>query len=176
MQGTAHHEAGHAVAGVLVGIRVEKVFIFADSPGDMYQGECVMDASSITDLSRARQDPRSRRWVQGQFRKEIISVFGSPVAETKFLGITLDADGLIEVPARLKRYRFGHPQDINTTFDLAIRSWPRTSSDKRRDLLEETTILIEEHWRAVCLIAERLLEKRQLSGAEVQELLARAGC
>ena len=148
---TAFHEAGHALAAELYGERTTLVEIVGDA-----------DLSGSTETLRLPSDPdddgvsrASRESIEGQLR----CVLAGIVAEAMVSGRAGWNEG---------------SEDL----DLAVRLAMKLVDDCEQvvPLLENIRIDLErvlrERWTAVEELANALMHRKQLSGAEVRRILA----
>jgi hypothetical protein len=160
---TAHHEAGHAVAAVVLKRRISYVTIIAEGGDDGHLGLCRLgDLPTLREYLDGTTELADRARKQGErdlTRSAIISAAG-PAATFRHRGgaEVWDDPGLIA--------------DRNATTGCA--AWLAGSSDGASLLVDrwhaEATKIVQEHWTAVCSVAEELLRERVLSGQRVRQL------
>ena len=152
----AHHEAGHAVVAVLLGMPVDVVTIGADGSG-----------------SRCRIRPRGRNL--RQILAYAATHLGGGLAEERLmapLGMRWEGPSILpggfddeaHFRAWIRRIRMLHGADQSRSReDRIFRGMVR----RVRRLLAR-----DETWRAVRAVAEQLLRKGELGGAEVRAIVA----
>lgn len=171
LKATAHHEAGHAVIDIHIGLPVKHVDITREG-GDLggCQG-CDPDQSIIIEaasLLKARAEgrpvdpakitPATRDWIDKMIRSQM----AGPLAEMQFRGRPLQGAEVFAVG-----------DDRENMKTLASVRW---SDDERanrlRDVGVEVTNLIREPaiWRAIEAVANALLGRGILQGDEVNAL------
>jgi hypothetical protein len=169
-EASAHHEAGHAVVSVYVGLAVESVDIIRRN-GDL--GGCQGIApdkaveEAVAALLQARElgqpvdvakiSPAARQWIDQMIR----STLAGPLAEERFRGRKLPAGDL------------GKIDDDSTVHSLASICWPTAERIRRvQELESEVADLLAKPaaWMAVEAIAKALVKREFLTGAEVSEL------
>lgn len=168
----AYHEAGHAVAALLLGIEVAEVRIDRYRPGNgttLYR-----TGPSLWEGYRRPRSAAPSRLACALNRHQRVAVFclAGPLAEAKLLGVSLrslDATGDFEDIHSLMRGPDACQHGVVSPFakpffDTAVR--------RTRGMLGQPSI-----WRAVTEVARELLLWDRLSGGELAETVqwARAG-
>ncbi len=155
----AYHEAGHAVACVLLGRNLVRVVL-----GGKQRGMFVVEEWP----SRTRQT----------IEDEIVSFYAGPAAERIFSGRPVHATATLTVTiCGSRRTVAGHESDGSRIFLLASRalgSEPAEIAELCRRLDARARELVAGAWSAVELVASELTSRRELSGAEVRELVRQA--
>jgi hypothetical protein len=148
---TAFHEAGHAVMAELCGQHLTSVEIEGDSE----------HAGTVQSL-RFPPDPAedgSAEAAAASIEARLKCVLAGTVAEGRVSGRSGWDEG---------------SEDL----DLAVRLGMRLVDDCEdvlpllEDVRDEVAAELERSWRAVQVLAEQLLARRSLSGAEVRKLIA----
>jgi ATP-dependent Zn protease len=157
LRATAYHEAGHAVANLVQGLTVDRVSII---PGEGFNGRCRSPGALGYRFSNARQ----RRAIG---RAIIVACYGGIEAERFIdpgapeyhadddMAIALEQSRLLEVFPRYMR-RVGD-------------EWHMAYLERLRG---EARRLVKRHRAAVAALAEELLCREELDGAQVEELLS----
>jgi hypothetical protein len=145
MMAAAYHEAGHAVAAHTLGAVLGNVIINADGSGEM---------NYIT------RGPCSLRTAWGRFRAKrwIVVAYCGPEAELRFVGGDVTAID-------------GCGADLEMAYALAKRLG--LNADERNHLVGVSVRLVEARWRAIEIVARALIERSQLTGGEIAELIRR---
>lgn len=154
---TAYHEAGHAVAGLCLGLRVRHVTI-------------VPDEDSAGHVKSEREKPSTAfavecgyLWHPSRFRAEklVMRMLAGEVAQRRY-------------NPRSVRWRHGQ-SDRNQSLDILLKYNPYEDAPgltHHYEMLRKWTVsLIEQHWHLVEAVAKALLEHRQLSGTQVRAVI-----
>jgi len=156
---TAYHEAGHAVASHLVGIRTKRVTI-KPQVGSLGHHETW---SFLTADERLALESSGR------------SEFGATKALRKVInrGIILLAGGYAEKVFTGKYNRIGATADIDSYHDFIERLFPDDKERRSFDrwIRRRTEMLVENSWWRVDAIAQALCERTTLKGDEIREVL-----
>lgn len=155
----AYHEAGHAVSALVLGLRVEHVRLGPLRHGG--QGAVVQLRAPrwfVVDFERWRRvrrlTPTRRRYI----RAHIVNSLAGRAAECRHL-IAYGRE-----PSRSFVGSYDWDAVLRASFMAGKGRW-RPSSLRR-----EAERLIRENWDRVAAVAEALLERRMLSGAELRQL------
>lgn len=154
LRATAYHEAGHAVAAHVQGIKIRKATIKAE--GDTLGGVEVVQLSQATvaALERGRVTPAQRARIEADV---IIDVAGA-VAEHRHrgrysrVGSTMDRDNVANKLLRLSN-------DAKEAYLYA--AW----------LQQRTLNLIEYYWWAVEAVAQALLANETLTSERIAQVI-----
>jgi ATP-dependent Zn protease len=154
---TAYHEAGHAVAHLLLGGAVRQVSIVPDA-GRARLGHC-----RRYHLPSFRPDIDNGPKALPRVEREVVAYFAGGIAEAHFRG---------------RHCRSGARRDMEAAFDLACRV---CASDEEAEkflawlyVRAKGLITAERHWPAVEAVARELLARRTLSGAAARAAFASA--
>ena len=157
---TAYHEAGHAVAGLCLGLRVRHATIEPDGDSDGH----VM--SEREKPSTAFAIERGDVWHSSRFRaeKRVMRLLAGEVAQRRY-------------NPRSVRWRHAE-SDRNQSLDILFKYSPYEDAldvNHHYEMLREWTVsLIEQHWHLVEAVAKALLEHRELSGTQVRAVIQAA--
>lgn len=168
---TAYHEAGHAVADHVLGLRVERVTI---NPVGVFGGLC-------------QSSPAGAPVVSQEFLSDLAAIeakyygrVAPPVATLEGEALDRQLVQLLAGPEAQRRYtRSGSHGDSS---DMAqarrlLGAGRRSMWDLCADLAdarERTRLLLDEHWPAVEAVALALQASGTLSGDQVRLLIATA--
>src|SRR5262249_54318280 len=156
---TAYHEAGHAVASLLVGIHTKRVTV-KPSVGSLGHHETWSFFTADERLALESSD-RYEFGATKALRKVInrsIIVLAGGYAEKVFTG----------------RYNWiGASADIDSYHDLIVRLFPDDEERKLFDrwIRRRTEVLVDNSWWRVEAIAHALCERTTLKGDEIREVL-----
>lgn len=156
LRNRAYHEAGHAVASIALGREMELLSLGAESTsGGVSGGRCV-----TKELEPPDDDLDSEEVTRRRFDSITIKVAG-PLAQVLACGGGLDRLGAssdLEAARELTYSLVGEDLDKGlAVLDLAI---PRAHR------------ILKEHPAALRVLAQTLLERKELSGDEVREIMA----
>lgn len=150
LQGTAHHEAGHAVAqSVLTHVaKLRRVTI-------------VPDARNLG-IAQSHLRPSFRPGVEADLREivdEIVVLLSGAAAERRFAG---------------RANHVGAQSDYHKAVALAccVAGGEEEAQAIIRWLLARAARFVEHRWSAIEAVAQALLERKVLSGAEVRAVIA----
>jgi hypothetical protein len=171
---TAFHEAGHAVTAAVLGLETEKVSIepSADDAGCHKLADAEYERVSSAERVFAQLEMpgfdgcrfEAKEEADQLLRRHMMVVQAGEEAQRR------------AVPASFRHHHV-RAGDHGRIIDLALRLTGGNSDAVEaldQDIRSETKRLLDEHWRAVEAVAEALLERRTLSGAEVQRLVTAA--
>lgn len=168
---SAVHEAGHIIAGRSVGARVDTVSIIAHG-----------DSGGLARVSI----PMANLVTRSQFEGLVVSLLGGRAAEQLILGEASQGSGGSETSdlAKASAIVASMEASLGLGDSLLHRSAPedavgllrdpefRRRADKTiRDLYQRTIDILHENRPALNALAESLLEKRFLTGAEVESIV-----
>lgn len=149
---TAHHEAGHAVVAMRMGLKFKRVTILA-SPEEGSLGY-VLGASEPLWF---RPDVELTRRVQKRIKRKIIAGFAGQHAEAKFRG---------------RNPRWGMDSDNQAAVDLAFYVCsPVTVNAYLRDCWHTSRDVVSESWCDIQTVATSLLVSETLNQNEVIKLI-----
>jgi ATP-dependent Zn protease len=147
---TAYHEAGHALASELYGEVLTRVEIVGDSE---HTGT-TETLRFATDLDEGRGTRASLEVIENQLR----CVLAGTVAEAMVSG----REGWDETS-----------EDLNEAVRLAMKLVDDCEDvlPLLEDVREDLERVLREHWTAVESLADELMHRKTLSGAEVRRIL-----
>ena len=154
IENTAHHEAGHAVIGMALGLSINKVTI---RPGKGYLG-CVVRPTVWMYEGTTRTE---RRMLVKDF---VISSYAGFEAERRF-----DANALEE----LSQEDFDTARDLPREFDVKIRGCSEYYNKVYYQYLDRqqrrARSLVKKHWSAIHELAEALLKRKTMKADEAKK-------
>ncbi len=187
MSKVAYHEAGHAVAGVLIGHKITRVWLRKDRRELDFQllGACELDPPP----SRAHISALLAHDPEG-LEKYIMVLLAGFVAEAMFrYGTEVDLDGM-GFPGEVIRARgisdrlFGQDREKRIAKLTNAGKIPEYGNGREleisslyfQSLMEDTTNLLREpaHWKAVRVLARALRKRGSIPGREVHRIVAKA--
>jgi ATP-dependent Zn protease len=152
-EGTAYHEAGHAVAACVLRLKIGKrgVTILPEKERNM------LGCANIAAQLRERPDCATSARTRARIEAWAVAHLAGDVAERKFNG----------------RRSFGGHSDLLHASDLLeyISSSVEQFDARLRVAYVGAQDLIEDNWESVQAVAEELLRKRTLSADEVAKLV-----
>ncbi len=161
----AFHEAGHAVACVLLGRNLARVALGEGEPRGVFEVE---------------EWPSATRQA---IEDEIVSFFAGPAAQRLFthrpVRVPLTLTVTVTVTGSRRRTKVaGGETDGGQILRLAARAIERDSPRELAELIRRldgrARALVASSWPAVELLARELLSQRELGGDAVRELVRRA--
>jgi hypothetical protein len=169
LQCTAYHEAGHVVAGIALGRRVEQVVLLPGAEADASQakGRTVFAPWEDSPIQQPGEDLDSqRRYLSDVIEREVMTFLGGLVAERWFrerssrrkAGAARKRKSLKEGPGS-----FRPSEEVKGQVTSALM-------ERTRDLL----LKVPPHLLAVDNIAAELVAKLEISGREAESLYERA--
>jgi ATP-dependent Zn protease len=151
LEEVAYHEAGHVVGGHRLGVELASVDILRDGEGG--NGHTVFNVPPWF-RPGANLDDRRRRYAEA-----VVTTFlAGPIAEARVAG-------------------FPNLQGSGYDLDAVAREWlrllepPKRYEVRLKELTARAEALVEENWPAIERLAQALLERRRLTGAEALQLL-----
>ncbi len=169
---TAFHEAGHAVVAVLQGLPFGRVFVVRNvdspmgTPGELL-GRSERNISILSVVGKPEEA-----------KKEVITSLAGPIAETfayQGLGVELPADNPDMVDAvKFVRYAFcRHTDNGDGTATIdgeEVRAKLPVLQQAMQEYVQAAIQFAVEHRTAITRVALALLEKGELTPAEVADL------
>jgi hypothetical protein len=161
----AHHEAGHAVAGIVLGVEFTEVRIVPDKDGKIGVPLKTMpwrgprpssNPGEFTNEEWAelsQSDEKWAAWEKGDHEKYTIFCFAGKAAQLEYAGAVNDEDAKAD-------YSF-------------VEYWLPNFQQRKAALEQEARKLVRNHWPAVQAVAAELLERPALVLAEVEEIFRR---
>lgn len=161
----AHHEAGHAVAGVVLGVEFTEVRIVRGEDGKIgvplktnpWLGpRPLSNPGEFTEEEWATLSQSDREWEQWKKRdqeKYAIFCFAGKAAQLEYGGVVNDEDAKAD-------YSF-------------VEYWLPDFQQRKAALEQEARELVRNHWLAVQAVAAELVERAALVPAEVEETFRR---
>ena len=162
----AHHEAGHAVAGIVLGVEFTAVRIVPDKDGkigvplktmpglgprpSLNPGE--FNDEEWAELSQS--DEKWESWKNGDHEKYAIFCFAGKAAQLECAGVASDEDAKAD-------YSF-------------VEYWLPNYEQRKAALEKAARELVRKYWRAVQAIAAELLKRTELNPSEIEEIFRRA--
>jgi hypothetical protein len=149
-EGTAYHEAGHAVAALELGFRLKRVSI---NEGDDHFGTCEGHEPPSWLQSDGSVNARTRSWIE----RRIMGLLAGSVAEKRFTGRS-NPDGARQdrrCAVNLAEYVCGNDEEIE-----AYLAWLKI---RTANLLARP-----ERWAMVEAVAQALLEREAISGRQAK--------
>jgi hypothetical protein len=145
---TAYHEAGHAVAGVV--LRCNLVWVRLCGPDDPERADAILGRCRCRQLIvRGKLTPRQR----DQIERRAVTLCAGGLAEARYTG-RLDPVGVLgDVEAAIDLFGL---RDFEAAFERAVRRARR---------------LVKQHWEEIRAVADALCERGGLSRREVDELM-----
>jgi hypothetical protein len=157
----AYHEAGHVVVAIVLGHEVEQVVVDPGNPTGAKEGE----------------DPNHFvTWTDGVLSEDITRPLAENRAIFAFAG---DAAEMCLIGGRPAGEFFQHGPDYGCAFSGAARIFPENR--ERHAFLDEMEdrarafVRDPVRWRQIRAVAEALLERHKLTGAEAAALMAHVG-
>ncbi|MEQ1884008.1 MAG: M50 family metallopeptidase [Bryobacteraceae bacterium] len=145
---TAYHEAGHATAAWLLGLRFKNVTIVPGRQGTL---GCITELNAPKWFRPGEQlTPRIRMMAE----RRIVTFFAGKCAQEQYLG---------------KKVRSGYESDYDSAVALAatLCSDSDVADAYLHYCLTASQALIRRHWSAVDRVAKTLLEKETVGFREV---------
>lgn len=149
----AHHEAGHAVAAIYLGIPFQYATVLAeeDSLGHVLFKRAPKWACNEYSPRRLRQ--------REYWEHKVIVGFAGRIAEEHFLG---------------RGTRYGHHSDYQNIVDCGLPFWganPEVHIHWFRWLHAQSKELVIRRWRDISAVANALIESETLSYQEIRNLV-----
>jgi hypothetical protein len=158
----AHHEAGHAVAGIVLGVAFVEVRIVPGKDGKIgvplktnpWRG--ARPSSNPREFTEKEWSALSQsneeweRWKKRDHEKYAIFCFAGKAAQLDYAGVVNDEDAKAD-------YSF-------------VEYWLPDYQQRKAALEREATELVRNNWPAVQAVAAKLLERDVLVPAEVEEI------
>lgn len=155
LRATAIHEAGHAVARIVLRRKINRVSIIPGDDGSLghVQGR-VLPAGIAEVLEFGTPTPQEMAAVEDS----IVSVLAAPIAERKFTGRwnLVGASGDHEWAVGLVFRLSGSTEEVNASL---------------KELEGRANDLVETYWADIEAVAAALLERKVLSGAAVRRVI-----
>jgi hypothetical protein len=164
-QAVAHHEAGHAVAGVALGVEFNEVRIAPGKDGKIgvplktnpWLGpRPSSNLGEFTDEEWAALSQSDREWEQWKKRdheKYAIFCFAGKAAQLEYAGVVTDEDAKAD-------YSF-------------VEYWLPNYQQRKATLEQQARELVRNHWVAVQAVAAELFKRPVLVPADVEEIVRR---
>lgn len=164
-QAVAHHEAGHAVAGVVLGVEFTEVRIVPGRDGKIgvplktnpWVGpRPSSNPGEFTDeewAALSQSDSEWEQWKKRDHEKYAIFCFAGKAAQLEYAGVVNDEDAKAD-------YSF-------------VEYWLPNFQERKTALEQEARELVRNHWLAVQAVAAGLLKRPVLVPAKVAEIFSR---
>ncbi len=158
----AYHEAGHAVACVLLGRNLTRVVLGAGRRRGSFEVE--------------EWPPTAREAIEA----EIVSIYAGPAAQRVFTGRPVRIAATVNVTVTIRggqRTVAVHEDDGSQIFRLAVRATGfelQAIEQLCQRLDARARELVAAAWPAVEIVAHELLSRRELSGDEVRGFVRQA--
>lgn len=165
LQVVAHHEAGHAVAGVVLCVEFTEVRIVPGEDGKIgvplkenpWLGpRPSSNPGEFTDAEWATLSQSEWKWEEWKKRdheKYALFCFAGKAAQLEYAGVANNEDAKAD-------YSF-------------VEHWLPNYEQRKAALEQEARELVRKHWPAVQAVAAELLERTVLVPAEVEEIFRR---
>jgi hypothetical protein len=152
---TAYHEAGHAVIGTVLGLKIGRVTI---KPTRKTRGRVQtfrLSGSSLPEMSHPKDRPLAYQWEA----YALCMMAGKQVEH--FAGFPDAGDGAGRDDLQIEKL---------------LKQWVRSEKiDGMRDRLERMTDrLVRRHYATIQQVARRLIAKETIDGCEIEEIVRRA--
>ena len=158
---TAYHEAGHAVMHLQLGLPLRRASIIPNkqkgSLGHVHGGSISTWMVSLAEIDDAWEYPR----IISRALREICASKAGHIAERRATKKT-NHEGAEGDRSGASIWLFLLAPELATQECIALDRW----------LELRTTRLVKNHWSAIKLVAEALLTRRSLTGAEVRQIVA----
>jgi hypothetical protein len=154
---TAYHEAGHAVIGAIHGRLPTSVDIVYDARGNA--GHTLFASDLPPEFKRYfNQSPEKQRHIE---MRVLITLAGTAAHDILCPGRAHDE---------------GDRRDEHEAFEMIdeSRSWAQDNSAYLEVMKIKVCEQLTEHWPKVVQLAEMLLQRNSISGADLAALLARS--
>ncbi len=161
-----YHEAGHVVAGVVLGVEFTEVRIVPGEDGKIgvplktnpWLGQRPSsNPGEFTDEEWAelsQNDEKWEAWKKGDQEKYAIFCFAGKAAQLEYAGVASDQDAKAD-------YSF-------------VEYWLPNYEQRKAALEKAARELVRKYWPAVQAIAAELLKRTELNPSEVEEIFRRA--
>lgn len=161
----AHHEAGHAVAGIVLGVEFTEVRIVPGKDGKIGVPLKTMPwrgprpSSNPGEFTEeewgelSQSDEKWEAWKKGDHEKYAIFCFAGKAAQLEYAGVVSDDDAKAD-------YSF-------------VEYWLPDYQQRKGRLEKAARELVRKHWPAVQSVTVELLERGALTPAEVEEIFRR---
>lgn len=165
LQVVAHHEAGHAVAGLVLSVEFTEVRIVPGKDGKIgvplktnpWLGpRPSSNPGEFTDeewAALSQSDREWERWKKQDHEKYAIFCFAGRAAQLEYAGAVND-------------------EDAKTDYSF-VEYWLPNFQERKAALEQEARELVRNHWLAVQAVAMELLKHPVLVPAEVEEIFSR---
>jgi hypothetical protein len=162
----AHHEAGHAVAGIVLGVEFTEVRIVPGKDGKIgvplksmpWRGpRPSSNPGEFTDEEWAelsQSDEKWAAWEKEDHEKYAIFCFSGKAAQLEYAGVASDEDAKAD-------YSF-------------VEYWLPNYEQRKVSLEKAARELVRKYWPAMQAIAAELLKRFELNSSEVEEIFRRA--
>lgn len=165
---TAYHEAGHAVADVVLGIDVDHVTIVPqeDTSGHetVIHPDDIKEGWGVSDYD----DPRVRLHVENF----LIGLLAGPYAGRKFYPkARLQATETLSDGRKVLAAGSDHSYVVRIIADIFGDDNDQVRWTYERYVTARARALVETHWRSIELVANALLKRKTLSGDEVKRVM-----
>ncbi len=168
----AYHEAGHAVAAVVLKLPLERVSIV---PSNDSLGECSLEATPKCVQDGARSptgSPEYNKMWQYTENRTVFS-FAGPIAEGRAKGRAKGKDITL---AALSKTSDWECEVCSEDFESLAFVRDKAQSELEELLGDKAYNLVYDsnNWAGVEAVAEALLEEKELSGSKVRKLVQEA--
>jgi hypothetical protein len=159
---TSYHEAGHTVYGLLNYMNIESIIVYEDKKLKRICGFTYYDSPKLDSIE-------CDELLSNRVHAEIGLSYAGLVAEKRQFAL---ASGSNKFPLFLKD---GSSDDTieasNIMRKYQVAPPGRKRYEFKKKMIREVGTQLQEHWDAVTIIAHALFRKKQLSTAEVKDLL-----
>lgn len=161
---TAHHEAGHAIAAVVLKRGICYVTILEEGgKNNGHLGRCVIHGlPSLEQFLDGTHGLSSKARKRAEYDAAIITAAGPAATFQHRGGVEQWDPGLLADRHEVSRFA-ARLAPTGDGMSLLLDRWHAEASE-----------IVRDHWTAVCAVAEALHRERVLSGRQVQQLVAAA--
>jgi hypothetical protein len=170
----SHHEAGHAVASVLLGLPLESVNVIARTFWQSGRYHPNADSTGSTSYKNGYKYFGSEKWYS-KTEDFIVSGYAGPTAEHRYRGRM----GPIRVSRRsgdwavIEGVAFGRGLGAWAYDGTTMNTSPKRLDAYLRPLRARAADLVDQRWAAIQAVADALVKKRELNARQVKDIVRR---